>query len=138
MNDHPQVDNPQGIVRSSVEKKRNLFSLDSKQPGAETGSTALDLKNLSEQQKTKEDQLMQVLMQGIKEEKSPIPPMKVQPEKNIEPKKTSATSTPKNNQSVQKGFLMPFVNGFNNFLEGFTNALKSLIPMKPQTGGGTV
>jgi len=137
MNDHPQVDNPQGIVRSSTEKKRNLFSLNSKQPGAETGSTALDLKNLSEQQKAKEEQLMQALMQGMKEEKSPIPPIKLQPEKNIEPKKTTATITPKNNQLAQRGFLMPFVNGFNNFLEGITNALKSLIPMKPQTGGGT-
>jgi len=29
---------------------------------------------------------------------------------------------------------MPFINGFNNAIDGIWNALKSLVPMKPQTG----
>lgn len=126
MNDQPQVDNPQDAkLGLPIEKGENPFPLDSKQPGPETRSTALDLKNLSEQQKATDDPLIKALMQGMKKEKSPLPPIENQPEKKIEAKK---------NITDRQGFLMPFVNGFNGLIEGIWNALKSLIPMKPQTG----
>src|SRR3989338_5881234 len=70
MNDQPQVDNPPGVgLGLPGEKVKNPFLLDSKQPGPETGSTPVNLKNFAEQQTTANDPLIQTLMQEIKEKK---------------------------------------------------------------------
>ena len=53
MNDQPQVDNPPGVgLGLPGEKVKNPFLLDSKQPGPETGSTPVNLKDFAEQQTT--------------------------------------------------------------------------------------
>jgi len=125
MNDQPQVDNPQKPDLGFIAKtEKNLPKLESKKPGLESGSTILDLKKISDEQRSEDDQLVKTLMQGIQDEKPPV-------SKNSEPKIQQ-----KRNVSQQQGFLMPFVNGINSLMDGIWNALKSLIPMKPQTGAG--
>ena len=81
MNDQPQVDNPPGVgLGLPGEKVKNPFLLDSKQPGPETGSTPVNLKNFAEQQTTANDPLIQTLMQEIKEKK---PVVENKPKKNL-------------------------------------------------------
>ena len=110
MNDRPQVDNPQSVsLRPPAENIKSPFSLDSKRPGPETRSTPVNLKDFAEQQTTADDPLIQAL-EKIE---------KTKPDKQ------------------QQGFLAPFINGFNNSIEAIWNAIKSLIPMKPQTGTGS-
>lgn len=123
MNDQPQVDNPQKPNNiESTFKKNNFSQLESKQPGPESGSTPLDLKELSSQQEGENDRLVKALMQGIQNEN---PPTVV--DKKLEPK---MKDLPKKNISQQRGFLMPIVNGFNGVINGIWGALGSLIPMK--------
>ena len=127
MNDRPQVDNPQSVsLRPPAENIKNPFSLDSKRPGPETRSTPVNLKDFAEQQTTADDPLIQALVKNMESEKSP--PINNQPVKKIEKTKPD---------KQQQGFLTPFVNGFNNSIEAIWNAIKSLIPMKPQTGTGS-
>lgn len=120
MNDQLQVDN--SLVANlalPIEKNKIPFRLDSKQPGPETGSTALDLKRINEQQAATDDPLMQSLIRDITNEKPP-------PINNLPAKKIKETKLNKQ----QQGFLMPFVNGINSLMDGIWSALKSLIPMK--------
>lgn len=126
MNDQQQVDNPPDIsLKFPAEEVRTTFSSDSRLPGPETGSTPINLKDFTQQQAKTDDLLIQALMKDINSEESP--PINNQPAKKVEVKKIS---------NQQKGFLANFVNGFNNFFEGIWNGLKSLVPMKPQTGAG--
>ena len=120
MNDQPQVDNFQKPDLGFIAKtEKNFPELESKKPGLESSSTALDLKKISNKQGSEDDQLMKALMQDIQNEK-PLPINK-NPEPKIQPKKDI---------SQRQGFLMPFVNGINGLMDGIWSALKSLIPMK--------
>lgn len=126
MNDQPQVDNFQRPdLRSIAKTEKNFPELESKKPGLESGSTALDLNKISNKQGSEDDQLMKALIQDIQNEKPPSI------NKNPEPK-----IQPKRDVSQQQGFLTPLVNGINGLMDGIWSALKSLIPMKPQTGAG--
>lgn len=120
MNDQPQVDNFQKPDLGFIAKtEKNFPELESKKPGLESGSTALDLNKISNKQGSEDDQLARTLMQAINSEKAPAVDKK--PEPKISPKK---------NINQQQGFLMPFVNGINGLMDGIWSALKSLIPMK--------
>ncbi|MBI5126937.1 hypothetical protein HZA76_00585 [Candidatus Roizmanbacteria bacterium] len=134
MTDQPQVDNLQGANKTPVvEQLPSSLQLDYKQPGPETGSTAIDLRKFADQQKAAEDPLIQALMQGMKKNVSPQIDNQSAPIVKEEPKVQIQEAKP---VKEQQGFLTPFVSGFNNLLAGIWNALKSLVPMKPQTGAG--
>ena len=45
---------------------------------------------------------------------------------------------PKKYKNQQPGFLMPFVNGINGLMNNIWNAIKSLVPMKPQSRAGPI
>ncbi len=131
MTDQPPVDNPQSAnLGRPVERDPNLLQFKQKIPGDESGSTPVNLKEFQGEQTKSDDVLIQALMQGMKEGRpeslSNQPVVKAQ-EAEV---KVQEPKPPKQ----QQGFLAPFVNGFNGLLEGIFNALKSLLPMKPQTG----
>lgn len=140
MNDSPQVEN---LMRPDVAHNKNNFTSlpDMDRPGKKNGSTPLGEKmtNLQDQKSPEDDFMMKIFQKSLEDqqklkEKNINPPVQELVEKNIEPKKPITTDTPKNNPVIQQGFLMPLVDGFNNAIDGIWNALKSLVPMKPQTG----
>lgn len=143
MNDSPSgiVDNPSRPDISS----RGIHSTplpDMERPGKRTHSTPLNHEKMIDlqEEKSKGDELiMRALRDSLNNNQNGGRPDadRIAPhlEKKIEPKKPVVTNiSTKNNPALQQGFLMPFVNGFNNIIEGVWNALKSLVPMKPQTG----
>lgn len=77
--------------------------------------------------KTAEEEITK-LLENLPKEK----PISASPAKAV--KKPEQPTKVTINQS--KGFLMPFINGFNGLVGSIWEALKSLIPMK-QTGTGT-
>lgn len=136
MIDSPHVDN---LNRPDV-PPRNLNHTplpNFDRPGNRNGSTPLGEKMtvLQQQESPEEAFLMKSLQESLLDQKRN--PKSDQPElieKKIEPKKPDASNAIKNNPDMQQGFLMPLVNGLNNTIEGIWKALKSLVPMKPQTG----
>lgn len=125
MIDSSGVDNPPRSIDFSPHSNNHTPLPDMDRAGERTHSTPLDSEKLNHLQKkdSKEDEFMMQALRDSLEDK-----------KNIEPKKTDVINIPKNNLVVQQGFFMPFINRFNNTIEGIWNALKSLIPIKPQTG----
>lgn len=149
MNDRPGADNLRNMDQAPQKITHTPLS-NMEAPGRMTHSTPLNrermIADLQNPGRSKEDDLMmKALMDNLKADNSPGQEMpnpsnliekKIMIDQPIEQPKIKKNS-PKKDISQQKGFLMPFVNGFNNIIDGIWNTLKSLVPMKPQTGGGT-
>lgn len=136
MIDSPHVDN---LFKPDVSPRNvNHTPLQNiERPGNRNGSTPLGEKMmaLQHQESPEEAFLMKSLQESLLDQNRN--PKSAKPElieKKIEPKKIDMSNVIKSNPDAQQGFLMPLVNRFNNVIEGIWNALKSLIPMKPQTG----
>jgi hypothetical protein len=140
------IDNPTGKIDSAPRKITHTPLPNMEAPGPRMHSTPLNrekmMANLQNDETSEGDKLMMKalmdnLKAGDKEPELPNPSSsmerKAKVNQPIEQPKTINVS-PKKDISQQRGFLMSFVNGFNNIIEGVWNALKSLVPMKPQTG----